>query len=88
MNGSLGRVTGFRTPREALGLGLKLAGQGKLVQPGTDEKIPDEILQRDGLWPVVEFVGYGDPVMLAPELFEVNSPDGKVEATRAQVGHS
>lgn len=89
VNGSVGKVVAFSTPRDALQHGSELArtkkGSGTEDHPeGEADEISTEILEGKNVWPLVEFSS-GRRLLCVPASFEVNNLIGKVEAQREQV---
>lgn len=86
VNGSVGRVIGFSTSRDAIKHGTDIARTETEAGKGdADEKrIPDHILNDDRSWPIVEFSGRRTKLCI-PTHFEVNNADGLVEARRDQI---
>ncbi|KZT06267.1 uncharacterized protein LAESUDRAFT_653615, partial [Laetiporus sulphureus 93-53] len=87
VNGSVGRVIQFSTPREALEAGTQLAqpksGHESAAERNT-EKVPDEIMNGKNVWPVVRFTN-GMTLLCIPNAFDVNDASGRVQAVRNQV---
>ncbi|KAH9919133.1 uncharacterized protein B0H18DRAFT_882148, partial [Fomitopsis serialis] len=84
VNGSLGRVVAFSTPRDARKCGTDIA---KEAPNGAEKQKPDQhTLQvaENYIWPIVEFRN-GHTLLCIPATFEAINADGRVEATRHQV---
>lgn len=82
VNGSMGRVVRFIDPAQAK--------DESILPPGEDgeKKKPKKTGQ---LWPVVAFNipgGYIKEVMMIPESFKVELPNGEVQVSRTQVRSS
>lgn len=77
VNGSVGRVTGFSTPRDALDKGVGIAQAES--RNSAEKSLPEEQLQSNRVWPVVQFAN-GQVKLCIPCSFEVNNADGHVEA--------
>lgn len=82
VNGSVGRVVNFSAPRDARNHGADIARTQ--LADGSREKIPEQILEIDHPFPVVEFPG-GRRTLCIPATFEVMNGEGRVEAARDQV---
>ncbi|KAL5512888.1 PIF1 [Sanghuangporus vaninii] len=82
VNGSIGRVIRFMDPSQARDEGVSGLGEEK-----GGEKQPKK--PKSGqLWPVVEFRipgGFFKEVMIVPESFKVELPNGEVQASRTQL---
>ena len=81
VNGSIGRVVRFMDPTQAKDEGISQANEEK------GDKQPKKT-KSGQLWPVVEFLipgGYVKEVMIVPESFKVELPNGEVQASRTQV---
>ncbi|OCB88619.1 hypothetical protein A7U60_g4217 [Sanghuangporus baumii] len=82
VNGSIGRIIKFMDPSQARDEGVSGLGDEKGI-----EKQPKK--PKSGqLWPVVEFRipgGYFKEVMIVPESFKVELPNGEVQASRTQL---
>ena len=80
VNGSVGRVVGFMDPAQAKDEG---------VYPEKDDNAPKKPKSGTGqVWPVVAFSipgGYTKEVMVVPEAFKVELPDGEVQVSRTQL---
>ncbi|CCM00349.1 uncharacterized protein FIBRA_02379 [Fibroporia radiculosa] len=87
VNGSVGRVVAFHTPRDAIKQGAEIA-RTEVVDPKLGQKradkIPEDILRSNNVWPIVQFQN-GSELLCIPSPFEVNNADGRVEARRDQV---
>ncbi|KAI0085665.1 PIF1-like helicase-domain-containing protein, partial [Irpex rosettiformis] len=91
VNGSMGKVIGFKLAREAFEEDIDFAlpqclnratkDGGKLRQ----RDAPDELLTSEKLWPLVEFTKSGKRLLCVPSSFETVNASGRVEATRYQV---
>lgn len=81
VNGSIGRVIKFMDPSQARDEGVSGLTDDK------GDKQPKK--PKSGqVWPVVEFRipgGYFKEVMIVPESFKVELPDGEIQASRTQV---
>lgn len=78
MNGSVGQVTKFVSLADA-----RLGDISVATIEGQEVK---SRFQNDAiLWPVVRFIGERE-MIIVPQDFTVNNPDGEVEAQRTQVG--
>lgn len=94
MNGSLGRVTGFCTMKDAQqqGVGLGLPGDWTAWLEAKSKrslyKYPSILFTSpDTKWPVVTFSatsGQGS-MLCVPNAFEAINAEGEIEATREQV---
>lgn len=104
VNGSVGKVIDFLTPLEASREGISLSedilehrsisepgngrkGFGNRVRYYPERDGPETSGSRSRRWPVVRFQA-GETMLCMEEYFDVNNAEGKVEATRSQVGHS
>ena len=80
VNGSIGRVTGFSTYKEALAKRINI--------PGVDENQNNFMLhflkESELVWPLVHFTN--DKILCVLADFTVNNADGEMEARRSQVG--
>lgn len=82
VNGSMGRVIGFMDPAQA---------KDETARPPNSEKENAKKRTPSQLWPVVAFPipgGYVKEVMIAPEVFKVELPNGEVQVSRTQVSTS
>lgn len=101
VNGSLGKVIGFCTTREAKNLGVRIGipeaqrsngrpTAGPTNSDAANPGVQDSATLRNHIWPRVRFNSGSageDPVevLCVPSQFEVNNADGRVEAIREQV---
>lgn len=97
VNGSIGRVVGFYTARDALqrGAHLGIADKGTVHKLASDilkgiEKKSDDVskevtrlISDPRVWPMVKF--RSRTILCVPAQFEVNSAEGIVQAWRYQV---
>lgn len=97
VNGSMGRVVGFYTTRDALQRGgsLGIADKGTVHKLASDilkdiEKKSDNVskevtrlISDPRVWPMVEF--RSRTILCVPAQFEVNSAEGIVQACRYQI---
>ncbi len=77
VNGSIGKVVRFETPREAKAAQTEIAN----FEPGKangDKSggIPQEILANDWKWPVVQFTN-GLTLLMGPVAFTIEKGDGE-----------
>lgn len=89
VNGSIGRVIGFMTTREANDKGVaigKANGENTVGVPGPRvvPRVAESMIRSNAVWPVVKFQNTVE-MLCVPMQFEVNDADGKVEAARGQV---
>ncbi|KAJ3575906.1 hypothetical protein NP233_g801 [Leucocoprinus birnbaumii] len=95
VNGSIGQVVDFSTPREAIESGTKIAevesdklhNQNSQNQNGKPNINPvtEEIFKHDWKWPVVKFTN-GERLVITPVDFTINNGDGEtVMARRLQL---
>lgn len=85
VNGSVGRVVGFSTSRDALRKGMAIAQTESQNDAGRDKPIvPEETYRSTHVWPVVQFEG-GRTLLCIPSTFDVNNADGQMEARREQI---
>lgn len=80
VNGSIGKVISFMDPTQAKNEGL--------YEDDADKPKPKP--KSGQLWPVVAFSipgGYTKEVMIVPEIFKVELPNGEVQVSRTQVSH-
>ena len=85
VNGSIGKIISFMDPAQAKNEGL-YEDEGP-----ADSSRPKPKPKQGQLWPVVAFSipgGYTKEVMVVPEQFKVELPDGEVQVSRTQVRHS
>ncbi|KXN81113.1 ATP-dependent DNA helicase PIF1 [Leucoagaricus sp. SymC.cos] len=91
VNGSIGQVVQFKTPREAIESKTRIAqvesNTGNNVRDGNsnDDLVTQEILEHDWKWPVVKFTN-GETLAITPADFTVNNGDGEtMMASRLQL---
>lgn len=85
VNGSVGRIVGFSTSRDALKKGMAIAQTESQNDAGRDKPIvPEETYRSTHVWPVVQFEG-GRTLLCIPSTFDVNNADGQMEARREQI---
>jgi len=88
VNGSLGKVVAFSTPREALQNGTQIAMmENESRDDRKGKKKPEDCIPKhlvNSVWPVVSFEN-GKTMLCIPCPFEVNNADGGVEAVRHQI---
>jgi hypothetical protein len=81
VNGSIGRVTGFSTYKEALA--------GRINIPGADENqnnfMSHLLKESEQVWPLVHFTN-DEKILCVLADFTVNNAEGEMEARRSQVG--
>lgn len=80
VNGSVGKVVDFITPLEAAQRGTKFA----ISESNCSGMPPMGREVKMEKWPVVQFQS-GDVLLCIPDTFEVNNPEGEIEAMRCQV---
>ena len=85
VNGSVGHVIGFKTPRQARDEKQDIAGID------SDPSVPQNQYDREKLerakefeWPLVKFAN-GRELLVIPSDFTVENADGEMEAMRIQV---
>ncbi|TFY70119.1 hypothetical protein EVJ58_g66 [Rhodofomes roseus] len=88
VNGSVGRVAEFTTPREARSCGTDIAREvPEGPQPSSQRQIKEKRLLQaaeSGVWPIVEFQN-GLRLLCIPAIFEATDANGSIEAIREQV---
>ena len=80
VNGSIGRVTRFATPKEAIESNIRLA-QVEFDKNRNGNSNAEEILELDFKWPVVKFTN-NEELVMRPIDFTVNNGDGKTMMAR------
>ena len=85
MNGSIGQVVEFATPKEAFQSGTRIAQVEDDKKQDGNFNINQEILENNYKWPVVKFTN-GERLVVTPVDFTVNNGDGEtVMAKRLQL---
>jgi ATP-dependent DNA helicase PIF1 len=89
VNGSMGRVIGFEDPTTyATGAGSSLELSSNLSTGGVAKKTSKEVAKIPGnLYPLVEFLQPGGSrrkVLVTPESWKVELPNGEVQVSRTQ----
>lgn len=89
VNGSIGQVIRFDTPREAAASNTEIANvepdKDKAQAKSSDNSSPQEILKYDWKWPVVKFTN-GEILVVTPTDFTINNGDGEtMQARRLQL---
>ncbi|TFY70117.1 hypothetical protein EVJ58_g60 [Rhodofomes roseus] len=82
VNGSVGRVVAFSTPRDAHARGVDIARTQ--LADGSREKISEDVLEIDYQFPIVDFPAKRRTLCI-PASFEVINGEGRVEAARDQI---
>jgi len=80
VNGSIGRVTKFATPKEAIQSNIRLA-QVESDKNRNGSSNTEEILEYDFKWPVVKFTN-SEELVVTPVDFTVNNGDGRTMMAR------
>ena len=91
VNGSMGRVIGFKLAKEAFQEGIEFALPQCLNEVSKNggkpkrEDPPDILFKFDERWPLVEFTNARRRLLCVRTSFETASASGQVEAIRFQV---
>lgn len=92
VNGSMGTIIEFVEPNQFLQnpddphtFNTKPGSKPNSTATGKDTKKSAAITQK---WPVVEFTNPRRKILIQPESWKVELPDGEVQVSRTQVAHS
>ena len=84
VNGSIGKIIRFMDPTQAKDEGVYPPGEGE----GDGKQVKKSATKSGQLWPVVAFPQPGNyikEVMIVPESFKVELPNGEVQISRTQL---